>query len=139
MEILGIFVLIGTVIFLFDKYDKAAQRNSAPPPNIPTSIYGAPARHISVTRSRNGTNSHDSFSVDYDTENRITPYELAAYKMIEAGFVPAQLPRPEEWMESLPHSQYQQYQRPTPRQYQRRPSALSPSDPYGRTPPYGGY
>lgn len=142
MEILLILGLIGAVIFLFAKNQETAQRHSAPPPNVPTSIYGAPLRSVSTTRSRDGSAFYDSVSAEYDTVNRISPYELAAYKMIEAGFVPAQLPPPEMWMESLAASQYPQYsqhqgyphqqyqQRPPPRTYGRPPAALPPYDPY---------
>jgi hypothetical protein len=68
----------------------AKYRSSLPPPSprFPTNIYGAPLSHVSHSTSRDRAEYHETWAVRYDTQNRLTPQELAAYKLTEARRLP---------------------------------------------------
>jgi hypothetical protein len=59
-----------------------------PPPHFPTHVYGAPPSHVSRNSTRDRGEHEETWAVTYDTENRLTPQELAAYKLIQARRLP---------------------------------------------------
>lgn len=63
----------------------AKHRLSQPPPapRFPTDIYGALPSHVSHSSTRDRHDYQETWAVTYDTDNRLTPQELAAYTMIE--------------------------------------------------------
>jgi hypothetical protein len=81
-----VLILVGTVIYLFIKYDEA-QNAPSRPPHIPRHNLGAPLTDAYYHR-RDRYGNEETYQLHFDPNYRLSPQEIAAYRALESSNKP---------------------------------------------------